>query len=80
MTDKNQNKDNKNKRLTRLLEFFIIGLALGIIEDLLAIKFATGEPITFKVFVIAALVALPFAALSELIVDKPGFWKKFLDK
>lgn len=69
-----------HKKVTRLIEFFLIGLLLGIIEDIIAIKFATGEPITLKVVIIAALVALPFAIVSELIVDKPKFWEKIIKK
>lgn len=70
----------KYKKVTRLIEFFLIGLLLGIVEDLIAIKFATAEPITWKVVLIAALVALPFAIISELIVDKPKFWEKIIEK
>lgn len=69
-----------HKKVTRLIEFFLIGLLLGIVEDILAIKFATGEPITWRVVMIAALVALPFAVISELIVDKPKFWEKIIKK
>lgn len=69
----------KHKRLTRFLEFFIIGITLGLFEDLLAIKLATGEPITGRVILIAFIVALPFAIFSELIVDKPKFWKKIIN-
>lgn len=71
------------KKLTekgvRVLEFFIVGLALGVIEDIIAIKVATDAPITWHVFKTAFAVALPFAAFSELIVDHPEFWN-FLRK
>lgn len=70
----------KHKKVIRFIEFFIVGLIMGVIEDLLAIKFATGEPITGKIVFIAALVALPFAIFSELIVDTPKFWKKLSKK
>jgi hypothetical protein len=62
----------------RFVEFFIIGVAMGVIEDIIAIKLSTDATITFETIVIAALVALPFAAFSELVVDRPMFWKKFL--
>ena len=58
------------KVLERFLEFFLIGLLLGIVEDIIAIKLSTGAPITWKMIGIIALVALPFAAFSELVVDK----------
>lgn len=68
--------EKKVKRIMRFFEFFLIGILMGIGEDLLAITFATGEPITLRVFIIAAVVAIPFAAFTELVVDKPSFRKK----
>ena len=59
--------------LARFLEFFIVGLALGVVEDLIAISLATEKAIDFRVFVIASLVAFPFAIFSELIVDHDKF-------
>jgi hypothetical protein len=52
------------------LEFFFVGLLLGIIEDLIAIKLSTDAEITFTTIGIAAFVALPFAIFSELIIDQ----------
>jgi hypothetical protein len=65
----------------RLLEFFFVGLALGIVEDLLAILLATDAAIDLKVIAVAAVVALPFAIISELVVDQrwfPAFVKRLL--
>ena len=65
--------------LERFIEFFFIGLVMGIIEDLIAVKAVTDITITWKMAGIIALVALPFAAFSELVVDaKPlfSFFKK----
>ena len=61
----------KRRHFYRFLEFFIVGFVLGVTEDILAIHFATDATITIEVVYIAALVALPFAVFSELIVD----WK-----
>lgn len=61
----------KRRHFYRFLEFFIVGFVLGVTEDILVIHFATDAHITIKVVYIAALVALPFAVFSELIVD----WK-----
>lgn len=58
---------------TRLLEFFLVGLVLGVFEDLIAISLATEKAIDFRVFVIAFFVAFPFAVFSELIVDHDKF-------
>jgi uncharacterized membrane protein (DUF106 family) len=68
----------KKRYVYRILEFFIVGLAMGITEDLIAIHFATDAVITANVVLVAAMVALPFAIFSELVVD----WKhmKFLRK
>lgn len=57
------------------LEFFIFGILMGVSEDLIAVFISTGEPITMRVVMIATLVALPFAAFSELIVDRMDFLK-----
>lgn len=64
-------------KLGRFLEFFIIGVCLGIIEDVIAVKASTGAMITWQTIGIITLVAVPFAVVSELIVDhfKP-FHKK----
>lgn len=51
---------------------------MGVIEDLLAIRFATDAVINPKVIFIIVLVAIPFAAFSELIVDRKHF--KFMKK
>ncbi|MBN2306668.1 hypothetical protein JXD20_01670 [Candidatus Peregrinibacteria bacterium] len=58
------------KRLEIFLEFLIFGVAMGLVEDLVALKLATGEPITWRVVWIVTLVAIPFAAIGELVVDR----------
>lgn len=68
----------KKKELERFLEFLFAGVAMGIIEDLIAVKLSTGAIIDLNVLVIVTLVAIPFAAFSELIVDKEDF--KFLKR
>ena len=62
----------------RFLEFFVIGVGLGLVEDLIAIHFATGASIDLRTVWIAMSVALPFAAFTELVVDHPNFWKKLI--
>lgn len=52
---------------------------MGIIEDLVAIKFATNAQITFKTVKIAAIIALPFAIITELIAD-PIFFNILIEK
>jgi hypothetical protein len=67
-------------RQMRFLEFFIVGLLMGISEDLMAIYFSTGASISVQVIIIAALVSLPFALFSELVVDHPHFWPRVFRK
>ena len=63
----------KAKRLEVFLEFLIFGLIMGVTEDIIAVKIATGAPITWKIFWIVLLIAIPFAIIGELIVDKWNF-------
>lgn len=58
------------KQVELFFEFLIFGVIMGVVEDLIAVKLATGEPITAKVVGVVILVAIPFAAIGELIVDR----------
>ncbi len=51
---------------------------MGVVEDIIAVRFSTDEEITLRVIGIVFLVALPFAVISEYIVDHPRFWKTIL--
>jgi len=68
-------KKKNHIKLYRLMEFFIVGVVMGVSEDLIAILIATEEPLSFRIFWVATMVALPFAVISELIVDLPEFRK-----
>lgn len=61
----------------RLMEFFVIGVVAGIIEDAIAVYAVTGH-FGLESLWIVALIAIPFAIVSELIVDhfKPFHTKK----
>lgn len=59
-----------NERVERFLEFLVIGVVMGVFEDLIAVKLSTGATIDPKLTVIVLVVAIPFAAFSELVVDK----------
>ena len=65
-----------NKRLELFLEFLIFGVAMGVVEDMIAIKVVTGESITIHSILIILIVAVPFAAIGELIVDRIEFPRK----
>jgi hypothetical protein len=58
------------KRVEIFLEFLVFGVIMGVIEDLIAIKVATGATIDLRTIVIITLIAIPFAVIGELIVDK----------
>ena len=64
-----------SERAERTMEFLVIGLIMGVSEDLLAVWLSTGEPITWSVLGIVVAVALPFAFISEYVVDHPKFWQ-----
>ena len=64
------------RRLEVFFEFLIFGIAMGVVEDLIAITMVTGEPITWRTILIIVLVAIPFAVIGELIVDRIEFPRK----
>jgi len=70
-------KKNNWEKFEIFFEFLIFGVIIGIAEDLIAIKFSTGEPITLKVIGIVILVAIPFAIIGEVIFDRIDFAKIF---
>lgn len=72
-------KKSTIKRLEIFLEFLLFGVAMGLVEDLLALKLATGEPITWRVVGIVTLVAVPFAVLGELVVDRMNIISEYPD-
>lgn len=60
----------------RLLEFLIIGVVMGVVEDLIAVTLATDSKFSWHILLVVFLVALPFAFISEIVVDHPKFWSK----
>ena len=67
----------RTKRL-RIIEFLLIGVVMGFVEDLIAVTLATDAEINFHIIWVVLAVAIPFAFISEVIVDHPRFWEKFL--
>ena len=65
-----------NRQKIRLLEFLIIGVVMGTVEDLIAVMFATDAQFSWRILIVVFLVALPFAFISEIVVDHPNFWKR----
>jgi len=63
------------KRNLRILEFAIAGITMGMIEDLLAVALTSDTKIDLRVIGIVLLITIPFAFVSEFIVDHPRFWE-----
>ncbi len=57
----------------RFLEFLIVGVVFGVVEDLIAITLATDKSVDIKVVMITLIAAVPFAIISELVVDHDKF-------
>ncbi len=70
-------KENNLKRLEVFLEFLIFGVIIGVIEDIIAVKVTSGISITWEVFGLIVLIALPFAFLGEIVVDRIDFIEIF---
>lgn len=58
------------KSLKIFLGFLIFGIAISVIEDLIAIHYATDYTINARAVYVAILVAIPFAIIGEIIVDR----------
>lgn len=63
----------RKRTLERFLEFLLIGVVLGVTEDIIAVKMSTGTTIDLNVILVVVLVAIPFAVFSELVVDRKDF-------
>ncbi len=63
-----------SKKKLRVIEFLIIGVLFGLIEDIIAVKAVSDAIINPRVILTILAVAIPFAIVSELIVDNPKFW------
>ncbi|MFB6153890.1 MAG: hypothetical protein ABEJ27_06525 [Halodesulfurarchaeum sp.] len=61
------------ERAGRVLEFLVIGVLMGVTEDVIAITVTTDAALTPATIGIVVVVAIPFAVLSELVVDHPTF-------
>ncbi len=65
------------KRRLRLVEFLFIGVFMGLAEDLLAVVLATDAELNWRIVLVVFFVALPFAFISEIVVDHPMFWERY---
>jgi hypothetical protein len=60
------------QRIARFIEFLVIGIVMVVTEDIITIGVKTDVAISPEV-VGVVVVALPFAVLSELVVDHLAF-------
>lgn len=59
----------RRRRIERFTEFLLVGVLLGVVEDMIAVMLVTGESFSLEMLGIVIMVTVPFAAFSELIVD-----------
>ncbi|MBI4132776.1 MAG: hypothetical protein HY473_01610 [Candidatus Sungbacteria bacterium] len=59
----------KQKYLKRFAEFLVIGIVFNIADNLVSLSVVSDTVITLRVVGIVLLLTLPFAVISELIVD-----------
>lgn len=62
----------------RIIEFIIIGLIVNSLDNIIAVKYAAGAELSWGILTRIFLLVIPFAVLSELVVDHPDFWKKIM--
>jgi len=62
----------------RILEFVLAGILMDLAENAITIKLTTGESLTYEMLFIALAVVVPFAVLTEVIIDHPQFWPRLL--
>ena len=63
----------KKRRLERFTEFLLVGVFLGVVEDMIAVMLVTGESFSLEMLGIVIMVTVPVAAFSELIVDSDEY-------
>lgn len=60
----------------RILEFVVAGVLLDLVENSIVFRAAAGRALALREVGIAVLVIIPFAALTELVIDHPRFWHR----
>lgn len=62
----------------RILEFIVAGILLDLTENIIFIKLMTRAELTPSILLVALTIVVPFAIVTELIIDHPNFWYKIL--
>ncbi len=60
----------------RILEFIVAGILLDLVENAIVMRVTTGESMALTEMGVAMLVIIPFAVLTELVIDHPRFWHR----
>ena len=68
------------RKIEQFFEFLVVGLGVNTIENLLVVEYATKVELSWDIFITSLWFAIPFAIISEVIVDHPEFWKMFSKK
>lgn len=71
------NNKTKWQRLEVFFEFLVFGIVVGVVEDLIAVEVVADVPITWSVVGIIVLIAIPFAVIGEVLVDRIDFIEIF---
>ncbi len=64
----------------RILEFIVAGILLDLIENTIVFRAAAGRALEWKEIGTAVLVIIPFAILTELVIDHPRFWHRIFGR
>lgn len=62
----------------RILEFVVAGILIDLAENFIVVKATTGRALVLKELGIAVLIIIPFAIVTEIIIDHPRFWHRLL--
>ncbi|OHA90857.1 MAG: hypothetical protein A2832_00880 [Candidatus Zambryskibacteria bacterium RIFCSPHIGHO2_01_FULL_44_22b] len=62
----------------RILEFVVAGIILDLVENIISIKLTTQAELNLRIFLVTLVIVVPFAILTELVIDHPNFWNKVL--
>ncbi len=49
---------------------------MDLVENAIVMRVTTGESMAFAEMGVAMLVIIPFAVLTELVIDHPRFWHR----
>lgn len=60
----------------RILEFVVAGILLDLVETATVFRVTAGRSLVWEEVGLAVLVIVPFAVVTEIIIDHPRFWHR----